>query len=512
MEKFLERGDQVAIIDSEQNMRTYAELHADVNSVACSLRDEYGFGAGDGLMICSPNHPDFFTAAHAAVKLGGFVTTVNSDYSAEDIAAQATDSNCHTIVTHPSILAKVKEGAAMSPGEEHIFVFDVPTHGRPFNSLKGSGKTCVSVTVDTANDTVFLPYSSGTTGKPKGTMLTHENLIANCLQFQYSEARFFRPQGEIVMSPLPMFHVYAFIASLNLTLLHGGSLVTMPKFDFPKFLQLMQQYKCTRTHLVPPIIQALAVHPVVDNFDLTSLKAILSAAAPLGPELEAVCAARFAGQGTIVKQGYGMSELSPVATLTPDDGLKPGTGTSGPAVPGMEMRITDIETGAELGAGEEGELWCRGPNVMKGYINNPQATAETIVDGWLRTGDVGVVDEDGYLTITDRLKELIKYKGLQVPPASLEAILITHPAVADVAVIGLEVGADGEVPRAYVQPADENAGEEVKAEIVDFVASKVVHYMQLRGGVVFVDAIPKSAAGKILRKDLRKRQRDGEFD
>jgi long-subunit acyl-CoA synthetase (AMP-forming) len=184
----------------------------------------------------------------------------------------------------------------------------------------------------------------------------------------------------------------------------------MPKFDFPKFLQ---QYKGTRTHLVPPIIQALAVHPVVDNFDLTSLDAILSAAAPLGPELEAVCAARFAGQGTIVKQGYGMSELSPVATLTPYDGLKPGTGTSGAAVPEMEMQITDIETGAELGAGEEGELGCRGPNVRRGYINNPEATAEIIMDGWLRTGDVGVVDEGGYLAITDRPKEIIKYKVLQ---------------------------------------------------------------------------------------------------
>jgi acyl-CoA synthetase (AMP-forming)/AMP-acid ligase II len=286
----------------------------------------------------------------------------------------------------------------------------------------------------------------------------------------------------------------------------------MPKFDFPTFLTLMQQYKCTRAHLVPPIIQALALHPVVDKFDLSSLDTIISAAAPLGPELEAACAARFAANGTIIKQGYGMSELSPVATIVPNDGLKPGTGTSGPAVPSLDMKITDVESGEELGAGEEGELWCRGPNVMKGYINNPTATAETIVDGWLRTGDVGIVDEDGYLTITDRLKELIKYKGYQVPPATLEALLLTHPAVADAAVIGIDRGADGEVPRAFIKPIDEDAGEAVATEIEGFVAANVVSYMKLRGGVVFVDAIPKSAAGKILRKDLRARQKDGEFE
>jgi 4-coumarate--CoA ligase len=207
MSRFEERGDKIAIVDSENNVRTYGQLHADVNSVACMLRDEYGFSQGDGLMICSPNHPDFFTATHAAAKLGGFVTTVNSEYSAEDIAAQAADSNCHTIVTHSSVLDKVKAAAEMSPRNENIFVLDVPTSGRPFDSLKGSGKLCETVAVDTANDTVFLPYSSGTTGKPKGTMLTHENLIANCLQFEYGESRFFREEAEIVMSPLPMYHV-----------------------------------------------------------------------------------------------------------------------------------------------------------------------------------------------------------------------------------------------------------------------------------------------------------------
>ncbi|MBW7885320.1 MAG: AMP-binding protein, partial [Caldilineaceae bacterium] len=280
-----------------------------------------------------------------------------------------------------------------------------------------------------------------------------------------------------------------------------ATVVTIPRFEMESFLQLTQNRKISYAYLVPPLVLGLAKHPLVDKYDLSSLRVIVSGAAPLSGELEAAVRTRL---GCQVVQGYGMTEASPVThfrSLEPEGRPKPGS--IGVVVPNTECKIVDVATRAELEPHQEGELWVRGPQVMKGYLNNPQATANTVdTDGWLHTGDVGYADEDGYFWIVDRVKELIKYKGFQVAPAELEALLLTHPAVADAAVIGVADEEAGEVPKAYVV----RKGEATADEIMEFVAGQVAPFKKVRY-VEFIDQIPKSASGKILRRMLKEQER-----
>jgi acyl-CoA synthetase (AMP-forming)/AMP-acid ligase II len=324
-------------------------------------------------------------------------------------------------------------------------------------------------------------------------MLTHANLVANLLQM---ETHLAFDEHEVFMACLPFFHIYGMQLMMNAGLRVGATVVTMPRFDLEQFLALTQEHRVTRLWTVPPMVLALARHPLVDDYELTSVRSVLSGAAPLGPELAAEAGARI---GIPVVQGYGMTELSPVSHAPFWDDPRPGT--VGMLVAGCEARVVDPETGDDLGVGDDGELWIRGPNVMKGYLNNPAATAATIDgDGWLHTGDIGHVDADGYWFIVDRVKELIKVKGFQVPPAELEALLITHPAVADVAVIGIPDEEAGERPKAFVVLAP--GADASEQDIEEFVAEHVAHYKRL-AEVAFVDAIPKSPSGKILRRLLR---------
>jgi 4-coumarate--CoA ligase len=343
---------------------------------------------------------------------------------------------------------------------------------------------------------VVLPYSSGTTGLSKGVVLTHRNLVANIAQ---TLGPLELGEDEKIIAVLPFFHIYGMQVLMNVGLVGGATIVTMPRFDLEQFLQLHQDHGITRTFVAPPIAVALAKHPIVDQYDLSALRQVFSGAAPLSAELALETGARLDCE---VVQGYGMTELSPVSHLTPPGAYKPGS--VGVTAPNTELRIVDPESGKSLGFDDDGEVWVRGPQVMTGYLNNPEATAATIDDdGWLHTGDIGHVDEDGHLFIVDRLKELIKYKGFQVAPAELEAVLLTHPAIADAAVIGRPDDEAGEIPIAFVVLKDgQSATEE---EICAFVADHVATYKQL-GGVTFIDAVPKSASGKILRRVLR----DGE--
>jgi len=301
--------------------------------------------------------------------------------------------------------------------------------------------------------------------------------------------------GEVAAGFLPFFHIYGMTVLMNVHLAGGGGVVTMPRFDLPLFLKICQDHASKRMWIVPPVALSLAKHPVVDEYDLSNLEQVFSGAAPMGAELSDAVAKRL---DCVCLQGFGMTELSPVSHVNAIDAARPGA--SGRSLPNTSCRIVDIDSGEDLPAGERGELWIKGPQVMQGYLNNSEATAQAITpDGWLRTGDIAIIDSEGYMTIVDRLKELIKFKGFQVAPAELEAVLISHPKIADAAVIGLPDDEAGELPIAFIVATDPPPSEDdIKAHLADTLSSyKQVHRID------FVEAIPKSASGKILRRVLR---------
>ena len=495
-------GDKPALIDGPSGRTvTYRQLAGGVERVAASLA-ERGFGRGDVFGILSPNIPEFPIAFHGAVRAGGIATTMNPLSSVDALAHQLADSGAKYLLTIPQLLEPAK-AAADRAGVEEVFVFGEAAGATPFAGLFGSAAAAPDLAdLDPATSIAALPYSSGTTGLPKGVMLTHRNLVANVAQFErYDDG----DAGDVLIGILPFFHIYGMTVIANAALRLGSTVVTMPRFDLEQFLQLIQDHRVTKGFVVPPILVALAKHPIVDQYDLSSLVRLTSGAAPLGQELAAAVADRL---GCEVRQGYGMTETSPVTHMVPAD-RKGWTkyGSVGPVIPGVEAKLIDVESGEEVADGERGELCIRGANVMKGYFHNDEATAATIdADGWLHTGDVAVVDADGDFFIVDRVKELIKYKGYQVPPAELEALLLSHDAIADAAVIPALSEEAGEIPKAYVvlKPGASLSADEVKA----FTAERVAPYKKVRA-VAFVDEIPKSASGKILRRVLVDQDRAG---
>lgn len=452
-----------------------------------------GYGAGHTVAVMLPNLPEFVIAFHGILYAGGTVTTVNPAYTGRELAHQLADSGAELLITLPELLDQARSAMPGTALREIAVVGGA--EGFPsFDDLMGA-PLAAQHPVDVENAVAVLPYSSGTTGLPKGVMLTHRNLVANVDQCQLLLQ--VRP-GEWTVAFLPFFHIYGQTILMNLFLAAGGGLVTMPRFDLAQFLSLVQQHRPRMLFCVPPVVVALAKHPMVGDYDTSSVELVLSGAAPLGPATAELAAARL---GAAVFQGYGMTELSPVSHLVPLG--TPQAGSVGPAVASTAFRIVDPATLADVAPGAEGELWVRGPQVMKGYHNNPAATLATLTpDGWLRTGDLAVADARGHVHIRDRLKELIKVKGFQVAPAELEAVLLEHPGIADAAVIGIPDEEAGERPAAFVVAA---AGAGLtEAAVMAHVAERLAHYKHL-ARVTFVDAVPKSASGKILRRMLRER-------
>ena len=485
-------GDKPAIIEAATGRTlTYAALIDAVRAMGAGL-SERGFGHGDVFAHYAPNVPEYAVAFHGVAAVGGVNTTANPLLTAEELGRQLRDSGARLLVTIPPLLKTATEAAAQA-GVEEVFVYGEAAGATPFAALLDGAGEPPAVAIDPAEDLVALPYSSGTTGLPKGVMLTHRNLVANICQM--ARAHRTGPEDRVI-AVLPFFHIYGLVVILNATLARGATLVTMPRFDLAGFLQALQEHGVTRVYVVPPIALALAKHPLVDDFDLSSVRIMLSGAAPLGPDLQRAVGERI---GCGVVQGYGMTEASPVTHLVPDDAAGAAPGSIGVPVPNTECRVVDVLTGEDVPPGEVGEIWVRGPQVMTGYRNNPEATAHTVdADGWLRTGDIGRVDDDGAFWIVDRLKELIKYKGYQVAPAELEAVLLTHPAISDAAVIGVPDEEAGEVPKAFVVAGGAVTPEEVSA----YVAERVAPYKRVRA-VELLDEIPKSPSGKILRRLLR---------
>ena len=496
-EHFPRFGSRPALIDgADGRVVTYADLSREILEVAAGLH-AHGLKKGDKIAIYSSNHPEYASLFLAVSLLGGINTTINPTYTVEELIFQLKDSGARFLITIPAMLDKARE-AADEVGLQELFVFGTGKGATPYADLRKHGDAVPEVNINPKEDLLVLPYSSGTTGLPKGVMLTHYNLVANITQ---TESAVTLDNGEVLIGILPFYHIYGMTVIMGLALHQGATVVTMPRFDMEHFLQLLQDYKVTSAYLVPPIILGLAKHPLVDKYDLSSLKYITSGAAPLSPAVSTECAERI---GCSVGQGYGLTETSPVTHLSPREGPVKLTAV-GVGIANTETMIADPESGAKLPVGEIGEIWIRGPQVMEGYHNNLEATKNMIdPEGWLHTGDVGYLDEDGYLYVIDRLKELIKYKGLQVAPAELEAILLAHPAIADAAVIPSPDLEAGEVPKGCIvlRPGADVSVEEIQA----FVAERVAPYKRLRR-VEFMESIPKVPSGKILRRELVKRER-----
>ncbi|HLL15467.1 MAG TPA: AMP-binding protein [Pyrinomonadaceae bacterium] len=507
-----ERGDKPALIDAVSGrVITYRQLDEAVRRVAAGLVAR-GLRKGDVFAIYSPNTPEYAIAFHAVSLAGGTLTTLNPVYTAEEAAHQLGDARAKYLLTTPALLDKAKAAAAHASVEE-VFVFGECEGATPFAALYAKesadgltsertddGEEWPRVEIDPGEDVVVLPYSSGTTGLPKGVMLTHRNLVANTLQVQACELI---KESDTLVCVLPLFHIYGMVVIMNVGLYEGARIVVMPRFELETFLGVLQDYGVTLAHIVPPIMLALAQHPSVDNYDLSKLRTLFSGAAPLSEQLARAASERL---GCDIKQGYGMTETSPTIHLTPARPDRSKYGSIGQCVPNTECKIADVETGEPLGCGSEGEICMRGPQMMKGYLNRPEATAATIdPDGWLHTGDIGYGDGRGYFFIVDRLKELIKYKGMQVAPAELEALLLAHPSVADAAVVPVADEEAGELPKAFVV---RRAGAEGIAaeELMAFVAARVAPYKKIRR-LEFIEQIPKSASGKILRRLLVERER-----
>jgi len=450
-----------------------------------------GLGAGQVVALMAPNCPDYAVVFHGVAYAGGTITTINPTYTAAEVHHQLTDSGASVLVTIPAFLATAREAVAGTK-VALIAVIGGAAGEVALDDLMGQALTA-QVPVDLARHPVVLPYSSGTTGLPKGVMLSHRNLVVNVDQgLQVIRVL----PDETTVAFLPFFHIYGMTVLMNMHLVAGARLVTMPRFELPAFLQHLQDHKVRMVMAVPPVAVAMAKHPLVDQYDLSALKVFVSAAAPLGSELSNAVGARL---GAICIQGYGMTEMSPISHFSDEARATPGA--VGVTVPNTECRILDVETGAPLPAGAEGALCIRGPQVMLGYLNNPQATAQTLdAEGWLHTGDVAMFDDQGQLFIRDRLKELIKVKGFQVAPAEVEALLQTHPGVLDAAVIGVPDDEAGEVPMAFVVQKPGVAIDDLDG----FLRASLASYKQPKR-VEVVDAIPKSASGKILRRVLKAR-------
>jgi len=493
--------NKTAIVDGSNGAAfTYAEIEAEAAAMAGGLLKLGGNGSSV-IALIAPNCPSFPVAFYAILHIGASVTTVNPTYTKTEMAAQFADCKPLIAFTVSKCLENVLAAAA-GTNLEHIILIDGESSSEG-NDVPGTDQTIHSwaevradpvdeAPIDVYSTVAALPYSSGTSGRPKGVVLTHNNLVANLAQIRSVIGL---NDTDVTLAVLPFFHIYGMQVLMNCLIAEGVLIVTMPRFEIEKALELIEKYKVTRLFTVPPILLALAKHEAVEKFDISSLRKISCGAAPLGRELAAEVSSRT---GCTVIQGFGMTELSPVSHLTVGDDFK--AGSCGIQVSNTECRIVSAE-GEDLGVDEIGELWVRGPQVMQGYLNNPEDTSECLdAEGWLHTGDIARIDSDGHMYIVDRLKELIKCKGFQVAPAELEDIIVCHPSVSDAAVVGIPDTRSGEVPKAFVKLKDNCRASAL--DIQEFVSEQVSSYKQIHQ-VEFVTEIPKSGSGKIIRRLLR---------
>ncbi|XP_076035903.1 uncharacterized protein LOC143021924 [Oratosquilla oratoria] len=494
------KGDKVALTNGETGEElTFRQLYQQAKNVASGFRRR-GFRSGDVLCLMAPNCLQYPVVFLGVTLNGGILTMVSPLHKESELIYQMKDSGADWLLVSSGLEDKARAVAERLGTVREKFLLQGEAEGfTPFHSLLQDpcDMWVPHKQVDPERDPLLLSYSSGTTGLPKGVMLTHRNFAA---AYSILRTRKTYPlgQGDVTLLFLPMYHNYGFMMMFT-ALITDYATVILPGFNPKVFLSTIQNYKVTFIPMAPPVVLFLAKSLLADDFDLSSLRLIQSGAAPLSPEVQCEAQKRL-GSDVLLFQGYGLTE----STLPTNLCLREKPGSAGTPIGHIQIKVIDVDTRERLGPNKSGEICLKGPQVTPGYYRNPKATANLFdEEGWMKTGDLGYYDEEGFIFIVDRIKELIKYKGFQVAPAELEGVLLSHPDVADAAVVGLPDPRSGELPTAFVVLKPGVSA--TKKGLQEFVEERVSNYKTLRGGVIFVDVINKNPSGKILRRILKEK-------
>ena len=498
--------DRVAIRYG-QSRTTYAELREAAEAVAGNLR-LHGVGKGDRVAVMLPNLPQTIVTFWGIMRAGAVAVMTNPLYMETELRHQFTDSGARTLITADVLWPKIVSILDRVPVETCFLVdtsgsgatpADADSRVEPWEALSRSGADVPDVTLDPMQDLAVLQYTGGTTGLAKGCMLTHANLGANMQQLR-TMFHVLEEGQESFVGVLPYFHIYGLTVGMNGAVVMGAAMLPLPRFTPAGLLGLISRERPTCLPCAPSIFLALLRQKDISDHDLTSLKLCISGSAPMPvTQME-----RFEElTGAVISEGYGLSEASPATHFNPIVGnRKPGS--IGLPLPSTDARIVDVEQGTRLlTPGEEGELVVRGPQVMAGYYRQPEETAQVLRNGWLHTGDICTMDDQGYFYVVDRKKDLIITGGYNVYPREVEEALYTHPDVAEAVVIGVPHETRGEVPKAFVVPAEGCAL--VPRELIAYCRERLANYKVPRL-IEFRETLPKSAVGKVLRRALREEE------